>query len=290
MSVYNASGLPLSTAYGFNGTELEKLYDDNGEVVWSKSSEASLIIMTYNVQFFSGINSQAEMQNQIINKYRPDIIGMQELGTFTAETLPSVGQSMLGGYPQKVFSNHKNKVLMASKNKEFSDIVIQDFENQDPQDKSQYNETRAYMMAKINVGGKTVTFINTHLCYLTESVKWQQMKELFDIAQKSGSVIITGDFNSMEMSAEADDYIHMYKQFVDAGYHLANNSPSSGFHNTYTNQSTASSLADLQTAPDTIIVSPNISINSVVFDATKLSYLNGSIIDHIPVIAELTIN
>lgn len=290
MSVYNASGLPLSTAYGFNGTELEKLYDDNGGVVWSKSSGSSLIIMTYNVQFFNGINSQPAMQRAIINAYKPDIIGMQELGAYTDSTLPSVCQTMLANYQVKQLSNHKNKVMLCTKNYTLSNIVIADFKNQDPQDASQYSETRAYIKANISVGGKTITLINTHLCYLTQSAKWLQMGEIFSLVEQCDYVIITGDFNSMEMSEESDDYIHMYKQFVDAGYHLANNSPASGFHNTYTNQSTASSLADLQTAPDTIIVSPNILIKSVVFDATKLSYLNGSVIDHIPVIAEVTIN
>ena len=146
------------------------------------------------------------------------------------------------------------------------------------------------MKADVEIGGKTITLINTHLCYITESVKWQQMQELFVIAEQCDYCIITGDFNSMQMSEEADDYINMYKPFVDAGYHLANNSPTAGFHNTYAYLTSPTSLADLQTAPDSIIVSSNIGITNVIFDPTKLSYLNGSVIDHIPVVAELLIN
>lgn len=287
MSVFDVNGNDVSKLYSVDGNELVSAFDKSGKQVFPDS--VTLKVMTYNVQYFNGINEQTAMQTEIINKYTPDIIGMQELGTYTASTLPTVGKTMLNGYTLQL-SNHKNKVMMATKGYSLSNIVIADYEHQDPQDLSQYNETRAYIKADINVGGKVVTFINTHLCYLTESVKWQQMEELFAIAQQCEYVIITGDFNSMQMSAEAGDYIHMYKPFVDAGYHLANNSPTAGFTNTYTNTATATSLAELQTAPDTIIVSGNIDIESVVFDPTKFSYLNGSVIDHIPLIAEVTVS
>lgn len=287
MAVYNKSGNEINVVYGIDGTQLLNAYSYDGEQVFP--DESAFKVMTYNVQFFNGINSQSALQTAIINKYTPDIIGMQELGTYSASNLPAVGSAMLADYPTKQFSNHKNKVLIASKDYTLSNIVIADFVNQDPEDMSQYSETRAYMKADITVNGKTVTFINTHLCYLTQSVKWQQMGELFSIAEQCEYAIITGDFNSGAMTAESDDYIHMYKPFVDAGYNLANNSPQAGFTNTFTTATTASSLSDLTTAPDTIITTGNIDINSVVFDTTKFSYLNGSSIDHIPVVAYLSI-
>lgn len=288
MSVYDINGVALSNCYDKDGELLNAAYDLNGEQVFPDS--VTLKVMTYNVQYFSGINAQTAMQTEIVNKYQPDIIGMQELKNYTLSNLPTTGKTMLTAYSVQQLSNHVNKLMVATKGYALNNLVIADYEHQDPEDISRWNETRAYMKADLNIGGKAVTFINTHLCFITESIKWQQMEELFAIAQQCESVIITGDFNSMQMSAEADDYINMYKPFVDAGYRLANNSPTAGFTNTYTSSATATSVSELLTAPDTIIVSGNIDINSVVFDPTKFSYLNGDVIDHIPVVAEITIN
>lgn len=245
----------------------------------------TVTLMTYNVQMWNGINSQAAMQNAIIAKYKPDLIGMQELANVT--TLPTIGQNMLSDYQVKQLSNHKNKIMLVTKDKPLSNLVIADFEHQDPEDATRYNETRAYMKADITINGKTVTLINTHLCYLTPSVMYQQMAEVFALAEQCERVILFGDFNTPAITEQSDGYINMYKQYVDAGYNLANNSPAAGFHNTFTNATSATSLADLTSAPDTIIVSGNIEIVDVVFDTTKFSYLNGSTIDHIPVVARV---
>lgn len=285
--IYDVNAQSLNACFKKTGDSATAAYDVNGEQIFP--DEILLKVMTYNVQYFRNINAQTALQNEIIEKYTPDIIGMQELGTYTVSNFPAVGQTMLADYPIKQLSNHKNKIMIAAKGYSLSNLVIADFQNQDPQDQTQYNETRAYMKADIVVGGKTVTIINTHLCYLTQSIKWLQMQEVFAIAEQCERCIITGDFNSGIVTEESDDYINMYKQFVDAGYNLANLSPDAGFHNTFTGSATATSLADLTTAPDTIIVSGNIDIKNVVFDDTKFSYLDGNPIDHIPVVATLEI-
>lgn len=245
-----------------------------------------LVVMTYNVQRCRGINSQTAMQTAILNKYDADIIGFQELGT--ASSLPSE-LNAVSGYAVKQFSNHNNKLLSMKKTGVLSNVVIADFDHQDPQDMSMWGETRAYMKAEFEWNGKNVAWINTHLCYMTQSVKWEQMAEIFAIAQSFDRCIITGDFNAYGDGIESDDYIHMFKQYVDAGYNLANCSPNA-YVMTYTKETTASSLADLTSPVDNIIVTGNIAMKHVVFDTTKFSYLNGSQIDHIPVIATLTIN
>lgn len=284
MAVYDINGNAISSVYEISGSELAQAYNIGGG---SLIDDSVITVMTYNVQRCRGINSQQTMQNAIFNAYNADIIGLQELGSEIS--LPSV-LSALDEYAVKQFSNHNNKVLMVKKTGTLSDVVIADFTNQDPLDMSTWNETRAYMKAKITVGDKTITWINTHLCYMTQSVKWLQMNEIFELAEQCDYCIITGDFNSHTVNATSDDYLNMYKQFVDAGYNLANNSPSSGFTNTCTEATTASALSDLTDALDTIIVSSNITINRVTFDTTKFSYLNGQSIDHIPVVARLVVN
>ena len=235
--------------------------------------------MTYNVQWFTGINSQLDMQKQIVNKYHADIIGLQELTT--TGRINSIGRKTLAGYENQYISLHKNYLGIASVFP-LTDVKCVDFKHQDPEDRKQYNETRAYMIAHLQIGGKTITLINTHLCYLTKTVKLQQMGEIFNRANKSKYVIITGDFNSFE-----GEYAQMYQRFIDAGYHLAN--CETKITKTWTDKPTAKWLPQLKFATDNIITSGNIEIKKSMFNKTKFSYPNGCAIDHIPVITRLWI-
>lgn len=285
MAIYDYTGVELFSADSYEGTSLEQAYDYLGNEVFVQDPSWSLRVMSYNVQKWIGINSQQEMQNLIVSRNNPDIIALQELGT--SQTLPPIAVNMLSEYDHIYQSTHVNIVGIASK-LQINNVTARDYTNQDPEDISRYNETRAYLKGYLTMKGKRVCFINTHLCYLTASVKWQQMMELFAIVQDEDYCIITGDFNNMALSVTEDDYIEMFKPFVDAGYKLANCSPSVGFTKTYGNVSYATSLSDLTTAPDTIIVSPNLSISNVVVDTTKFEYLNGTVIDHVPITCDVS--
>lgn len=286
MAIYDINGDVLDTAYGVDGNSLSHAYDLTGDQIFPDGppSPVTLKVMSYNVQWFTKINSQQAMQNAIIAAYTPDVIGFQEF-TKTA-TIPTVGQNMLSAYPYVQLSSHYNYMGLASKTA-LSNPISVDYVTQDTAGET---EIRAYQKCYINVGGRQIAWFNTHLSYKNSAPKYAQMAELFQAAELEEYAIITGDFNSVALADTDNDYINMYKQFVDAGYNLANNSPTAGFTKTFSSQSTASSLADLMTTPDTIIVSGNIDIDSVVFDTTKLSYLDGNPIDHIPLIASLTIN
>lgn len=277
MAIYNKNGEIVSSVYNYQGAGLQQAFDKDGNPLMS----SSFIVMSYNVQDFLGINSQQSLQNAIVYRYNADFIGIQEF--YNTNTVPQIASNMLASYDYLYRSSHKNFLAIASK-KQMTSVVATDFETQDPNDMSQYGETRAYIKGYLNVGGHNVCIINTHLC-LTDAPKWAQMAELFEIAENEEYCILTGDFNSFALSTADNDYINMFKPFVDAGYKLAN----SNFTKTYCRANSATSLNDFDTAPDNIIVSGNINIDSVVFDTTKLNYLNGSKIDHIPVIATLSI-
>lgn len=281
MPSYDLEGYELNSAYDIDGLTLEEAYDIDGNPLGH-----SFRVMTYNVQRFQGINAQQTMQDVIIGKYQPNIIGMQELGS---GSLGTVGVNMLEDYGTKQLSSHNNKVMMVAKDS-LNNYSTADFTNQDPKDAQLYGETRAYQKATITVNGKSIVWINTHLCFNTQSVKWQQMGEIFTMAEQEEYCIITGDFNAYCTSVSDSDYTNMYKPFVDAGYNLANCTAEQGFMKTWTDSTTATSTAQMTYPTDNIITTGNIDILSVVYDPTKFSYLNGSAVDHIPVIAYLKIN
>lgn len=282
MSLYNVDGDVLSSVYSKSGGSLSSAYDIDGLQIFPDE----LIVMTYNVQWFSGINSQQSMQESIINQHKPMIIGLQEVTT--SGSISSVGLAALSDYSIRL-SNHKNYIGMASK-LSLSNVTINDFVHQDPLDISQWNETRAYMSADINFFGKTIKWINTHLCIKTQSSKFEQMEEIFNMAEQEEYVIITGDFNCLSAQIGDTEYNGMFKQFVDAGYNLADCTPQKGVTKTATSRAYPVNIEDLDYPCDNIITSSNINIDSVTYDLTKFSYLNGSAFDHLPVIVKLSIN
>lgn len=288
MSIYDVNGNALNAAYSISGQSLDAAFDVDGTQVFPDSM--TLKVMTYNVQWFTLINSQQAMQAAIINGNDADIIGFQEISK--TGTIPTVGNNVLTAYSTKKLSNHKNYLAMVAKFP-LSNYVIADFANQDPYDASQYQETRAYMVCDIVKGGKTIKWINTHLCFHTQSVKWQQMGEILSLANdykaQGFPVIITGDFNNYALSTADADYINMFKPFVDAGYGLCNCAPDTGFIKTWTGSPTATDLSEMTNATDNIIVSSDIMISSTVYDTTKFNYLDGNPIDHIPIVTTLTI-
>lgn len=284
MAVYNITGESLNNVYDVDGISLSQAYDISGNPLIT--APQPITVMSYNVQWFTGINSQTVMQQKIINDNKPSIIGMQELSQ--NGSIPTVGNTVLSEYGTKILSNHKNYLGIASKLRLY-DTVVADFVNQDPEDISRYGETRAYMKTYFDFNGKKVCLINTHLAVITASYIYAQMNEVFSLAEGEDYVIITGDFNTWFSAFTSDVYENTFKQFVDAGYKMVNNSPNSGITNTYSNLTDVTSLSDMRSNPDSIIVSGNIGIDARVFDTTKFSYLNGDVIDHIPVVATLLI-
>lgn len=277
MSVYDLEGTELNQVYDIEGTTLNQAYDIEGNELLNDNI---LTVMTYNVQWFTGINGQQTMQNLIISTYKPKIIGFQE---FCREgTITTVGANMLSSYPTIVISNHYNYNAIASQ-LTLSNTTIADFSHQ-------VGEARSYIKTYFVYDGKTICWINAHLSYENDSTQYAQAGEILAMAEEEDYAIITGDFNSYGLSTSSDDYIGLFKPFVDARYNLANSTAERGFNKTWTDATTATSLADLTYPCDNIITSGNIDILSVTYDATKLSYLDGSKIDHIPIVATLQIN
>lgn len=283
MAVYDVDGNVLTAVYDIDGSLLTQAYDVDGNPL-IVSDPDTLKVMTYNPQWFTKINSQQMMQSAIINNNNADIIGFQEFSKTT--TIPSVASNALANYSTLILSNHYNYNAVASKYA-LSDMTIADFSAQDSYESA--NETRCYMKSYITIGTKRICWINTHLCYHSNVAQYAQMAEVFDMAQLEDYVIITGDFNSWALSINDDDYIGLFKPFVDARYNLANSTALRGFTKTWGDSTTAASTSDLTYPTDNIITSRNILIDSVTFDTTKFSYLDGNPIDHIPVIAELSI-
>lgn len=282
MSAFNKAGDEIFSVFDVGGIESDEAFDVAGNPVLQKNR---LVVMSYNYQWCNGINSQLVMQQAIMDKYSPDIIGLQEAGinNRNATAFPALANQFLSGYTKQLSTQATNRNGIASKIPYTDFQSIRYTENDD--------ENWDYSKCYIEVDGKRIAWFNTHFTYRnnaeTRERKHKQAKELFEAAELEDYAILTGDFNMFDLSFDSDDYIGIGKQFADAGYHLANWNEDVGFVKTGTVLTYATSLDQFLYASDNIIVSPNITIDRVVFDTTKLSYLNGDAIDHIPVVAWL---
>lgn len=138
----------------------------------------------------------------------------------------------------------------------------------------------------ITVEGIGITVFNTHLATSSqESTKVAQSVLICNMLSSYNRFILCGDFNTVCKSVNDEEYTTIMKQFVDAGYHVANCSNQHGFTDTWTEGSTA----DGTWYPcDHVITSKNILIDDVYIDTTKLTDGLSETIDHVPFIAELS--
>lgn len=278
MAVYDVNGTELQSIYEIGGSQITQAFDIDGNPLIDDPVPSALVIMTYNVQWFSGLNANETMQDEIISTYDADIIGLQELKT----SMPDIGARVLSDYQYIYLGIQTNKTGIASKI-QLNNVTANTFTNQ-------AGETRGYQKAYFTIGGKTICWINAHLATSSnEAAKVAQAGELFDMVQNEPYFIITGDFNTGGgYTTDAPEYATIMKQFVDAGYNSANYSNQHGFYKTWINGTTAESSG---AATDQIITSANITIDSVILDTIKVSYADGTQdIDHVPFIAEVTIN
>lgn len=280
MSIFDINGKPLKQVYHVSGISIDASYNLDGEVVFQP---CDIVVMTYNVQHFDGINSQEELQEKIVTKWQPDIIGLQEMPN--QSPLPSIAQNMLEGY--NVYSI--TALALASK-QTISNVTEYEFTNQDPQEIERWGGSRRYIKGYANIKNKNVCVISTHLAVLNSEYTIAQMMELLDVVENEPYFILIGDFNFPGLAVRDPIYNSMYKPFIDAGYHLANCADDSDFNKTFGNATVATEQINLGTCPDNIITSGNIDILTTAYDLTKFEYLNGDVIDHIPVVSYLKIN
>lgn len=269
MSVYNVDGTEISTVYDISGNNLNQAYDIDGQELLTNG----IMVMTFNVQRWWGINADTTIMNSIFNAYKPLICGVQETGT--DGTLNYVGTQFQSGIAMQDIPN-KPALLFNVPYINYSDVAYT----------TQGYETRGYQKCYVTLQGQTVAIFNTHMQDSQPTVRAGQAAQLLADMNNEDYCIVFGDFNTVAMSVTDADYINVEKPFIDAGYNMAN--WASGFTDTWFDGTTVAGSSE-KYALDNIITSPNISIEEVFFDQRKIEAQTGLVIDHIPVAARLLI-
>lgn len=133
-------------------------------------------------------------------------------------------------------------------------------------------EPRCFQRSLIEKDGKEIAFYNTHLSWEDMSLRAQQMEEL--LAALDGDSceykIIVGDFNADQATEEFDVFTENYS---------ISNGKDGEWLDTYTGEDDSMKVYSV----DNVIVSKNITINSVKMIDNDLS-------DHNPMVVELSLN
>ncbi len=273
MAVYDIEGNTLNAIYDLDGNSLESAYNVGGDAVYRRE----MTVMSFNVQWNSGLNADLNMQRIIFDKYDADIIGIQEWTTL-GSTKPT-DMALYDSYNYSYLGIQTNKTALVSK-PVLTDVQGHTFVNQ-------VSEIKGYQTAWFNYGDKDIFWVNAHMAWEDMSVVAQQCTEIYNLVANKEYFIITGDFNVTCKSVNDNVYKTCIKQFIDAGYNSANCSTQHGFLDTWTESKDGTGT---WLCLDQIITSANLEMIDVIVDETKLDYLDGTnSIDHLPIIARLRI-
>lgn len=286
MSIYNKSGQQLNSAYLVSGQSISTAYTKNGNLIFGEP--VSFTIMTYNPGSWYGwgwdvpselADSWYAMQSSIFNKYKPDFVGIQEyysaIGSYSAEDMIKENAPYFYGIDKT--SNCAGRAI-ASK-----------YKIQTPSDNlflhQDGGELRYYLRGYITVEGRRVCIISAHTSY-QGSYPYTQCNELLDVIENEDYVIVVGDMNLRVDEIGDANYDELNAVWIAAGYKSVSG-PEFGIQDTYYDGNSG------WHGVDQIFLSPNITINSVVIDDTKINEyasLVGNRIDHLPLIAYVTLD
>lgn len=291
--IYNINGDSLSSAYNVSGTGISKAYNSSGTKVFDNGSTSSTIrIANYNVgQWYIGNGytipttyktDYTNLQTTIFNNIDVDICCMQEAtdtfcqdGTLASAFLPTWFDDVNTTTGDVNYQAHK----IATNGIGMTDYESINFTNG-------VSNYLTYEKCYVTLNSKTVCIFNTHLS-TNQTYQVAQSGELLTAVAEEEYFILCGDFNTVIEDKTEADYTYCIKPFLDAGYSDAN-CGDFGIFPTYYADSDPN--ADYKPATDHIIVSSNITITNAWVETTKLTDDLEHKIDHVPLVAELTIN
>lgn len=278
--IYDIDATSLTNGYDDSGL-LTSAYNLGGSAALSKTITKT--IMNYNVQKWQGYNALKSIQD-IAFSYGADIVGIQEWGTSAAQKIEGedAAHYLNGeGYDNVYITmDDKNHKAIASK------AVLTDYEETVYE---QWSEKRSYTKAYFKMNGHKVALFNTHLDYQLDSAdKFAQAQELLNAVQNETYFVIVGDLNTDCTDKNSTEYQNVVQPFIDAGYNVGNSPTGDSLIWTFYNGETAGDSTKIR-PPDNIITSSNITLGQADTIDTKLTAGLDLTIDHLPLVATITL-
>lgn len=284
----------------------------NSETVESESTETpdvtgdgvTLTVGTFNIDAKSQPDVAA--QSKLMADNNVEILGIQEVDNNTIRNNYNMAESFAsepftdyfytnaigfqgGEYGIATISRFELKETGSTelfsaefKGKELADELKEAYLNNNPEDQATVDaldavsekgpiEPRCFQRVLIEKEGKQIAFYNTHLSWEDQTLRAQQMETLVKALDEDSCEykIIVGDFNADQATEEFDIFTENYS---------ISNGKDGEWLDTYTGEDDSMKVYSV----DNVIVSKNITINSV-------QMIDNSLSDHNPMVVELSL-
>lgn len=181
------------------------------------ATKKTLRVMTYNIHVGVGIDKKLDLQRiaDVINRERPDLVGLQEVDRGVRRTEGKDEIAELAKLTRMDFSFAHNLDYQGGQYGVaiLSRYLIQQADHQKYENKRE-TERRGMLRVEVEIDGKKMNFVTTHLDYQYEDGRLFETEQLLRLLDGiAGPLIIAGDFND-EPGGSA--YKLMLTKFEDA--------------------------------------------------------------------------
>jgi len=163
------------------------------------AAKKTLRVMTYNIHVGVGMDKKLDLQRiaDVINKEKPDLVGLQEVDRGVKRTegkdeiaeLAAMTKMEFAFAPNLDYQGGKYGVAILSR-LPIRNTVHRMFENK------REAERRGMLKIEIDVGGKIVNFVTTHLDYQYEDGRVFETEQLLKFLEGTkGPLIVVADLN-----------------------------------------------------------------------------------------------
>jgi endonuclease/exonuclease/phosphatase family metal-dependent hydrolase len=177
----------------------------------------TLRVMTYNIHVGVGMDKKLDLKRiaEVINHERPDLVGLQEVDrgverTQRIDEIAEIAKLTRMEYAFAYNLNYQGGQYGVAVLSRFPIMAIDHRRYGNTREK----ERRGMIRVELDVGGRVVNFVTTHLDYQYEDGRVYEAKQLLQALDGiKGALIVVGDLNDLP-GAEAHKI--MTSQFQDA--------------------------------------------------------------------------
>lgn len=181
------------------------------------AAKQTLRVMTYNIHVGVGMDKKLDLQRiaDVINNEHPDLVGVQEVDRGVKRTEGRDEIAELAKMTRMDFAFAHNLDYQGG---QYGVAVLSRFPIANADHRKFENrreaERRGMIRIQVQVGGKTINFVNTHLDYQYEDGRVFETEQMLKFLENiQGPLIVVGDFND---EPQGPAYNLMLSRFADA--------------------------------------------------------------------------
>ena len=163
------------------------------------SSQKTVRVMTYNIHVGVGMDKKLDLQRiaDVINAQHPDLVGLQEVDRGVKRT---EGRDEIAELAKLTTMNYAFAHNLDYQGGQYGVAILSRFPigaiDHRKYENKREAERRGMIRVEVDVGGKTINFVTTHLDYQYEDGRVFETEQLLEfLSAQKAPVIVAGDFN-----------------------------------------------------------------------------------------------